>query len=70
MVIDEPCFHVVTSEVVPDPYFDAFVNKYIAKLGEGYFDTLAISTTELDGRFVAIRTKETGLGNLICDART
>lgn len=64
----EPKFHDVTSAYEPDPYFESFVAKELLRLGEGYFDKLAVTTTELDGRFVSIRTRETGLGNLVCDA--
>lgn len=58
----------MTSKYKPHPVFEQFVNKQLSKLGKGYFDKLAICTTELDGRFVSIRTRETELGNLITDA--
>lgn len=70
VIFEEPEFHYVTSNVTPDPYFDTFVNDQLALLGADYFDELALCNTELDGRFVSVRTRETGLGNLVCDAST
>lgn len=66
--IDAPVCHAVTSDVRPDAFFERFVQEQLAVLGDEYFDYLAYSKTELDGRFVSIRTRETGLGNLVCDA--
>lgn len=68
VIFEEPVFHYVTSDIRPDPYFDTFVNDQLALLGADYFDELALCNTELDGRFVSVRTRETGLGNLVCDA--
>lgn len=70
VIFEEPEFHYITSDVTPDPYFDTFVDDQLALLGADYFDELALCITELDGRFVSVRTRETGLGNLVCDAST
>lgn len=66
--VEEPVVHGVTSAIEKDKYFEQFCHEKLKLLGEGYFDQLATSSTDLDGRFVSIRTRETGLGNLICDA--
>lgn len=66
--VEEPIVHNVTSAVEKDQFFETFCREKLKLLGEGYFDHLAVSSTYLDGRFVSIRTRETGLGNLICDA--
>lgn len=66
--VREPETIDVTSAVEKDEYFDGFCKEKLQLLGEEYFDQLAISTSDLDGRFVSIRTKETELGNFICDA--
>lgn len=66
--VEEPVVHGVTSDIEKDEYFETFCHDKLKLLGEGYFDHLATCSTDLDGRFVSIRTRETGLGNLICDA--
>lgn len=62
-----PVHHDVTSDVPEDTGMARFVEQQLRQLGDAYKRILALSEAELDGRFVSIRTRETGLGNFICD---
>lgn len=65
-----PVLRTVSGDVIPDPETDAFVQKALAPLKDPALQKeLVMVETILDGRFVSIRTQETGLGNLVCDAR-
>lgn len=66
--VEEPVHHDVTSKYSEDATIAQFVKEQLAHLGDAHLQTMAITETQLDGRFVSIRTKETGLGNFICDA--
>lgn len=59
----------VTGDIAPDPDMHDYVMNATAPLRDPALDKgLAICSTTLDGRFLSIRTQETGLGNLVCDA--
>lgn len=62
-----PVHHNVTSDVPEDKNMASFVEQQLQQLGDAYKRILALSEVELDGRFVSIRTRETALGNFVCD---
>lgn len=63
----KPVHHDVTSDIPEDPIFADYVNEKLELLGPEYKRLLAVSTVDLDGRFLSIRTQETGLGNFMSD---
>lgn len=63
----EPVHHDITSDIPEDPIFANYVAEKLDLLGPDYKRILAVSTVDLDGRFVSIRTQETALGNFIAD---
>lgn len=63
----EPVHHDVTSDIPEDPIFSDYVREKLDLLGPEYKQLLAVSTVDLDGRFLSIRTQETGLGNFMTD---
>jgi len=65
--VEEPTHHYVTSEYEEDPAWAAYVKKNLSLLGTSCLGVLSYTSTELDGRFISIRTRETGLGNFVCD---
>lgn len=69
LVAREPKHVDVSSEYAEDPIFAKFVAEKLELLGPDFKHALAVSTVDLDGRFVSIRTKETALGNSVADAR-
>lgn len=68
--VSRPEFHEVTSEVRKDEFIESFVVEQLEILGPGHKKVLGYVRTELDGRFVSIRTRESNLCNLFCDIRT
>lgn len=68
LYVKEPVHHDVTSSFAKDPDMAVYVAGQLKLLGTSHLRPLAFCKTELDGRFTSIRTKETGLGNFICDA--
>ena len=57
----------VTSSLPEDEGVAALVDQSKALLGEMMDQQLGVSLVELDGRFASVRTRETNLGNLVCD---
>lgn len=68
LTVEEPVHYAVTSEFTEDPDIARFVASKLKLLGDARHSVIATSTEDLDGRFVSIRTRETGLGNFVCDA--
>lgn len=67
--VNDPKIHKVTNDVAPDPEMEKFVQEQMKPLKDPrLLKELAVIKTTLDGRFLSIRTQETGLGNLVCDA--
>lgn len=65
-----PVLRTISGDIEPDPETDEFVQQALAPLDNPALKRkLAMVETTLDGRFLSIRTQETGLGNLVCDAR-
>ncbi|KAK7079008.1 hypothetical protein SK128_013735 [Halocaridina rubra] len=58
---------VVDSRFEADEELKEALKEYEAVVGEKMEETLGTFSVELDGRFSAIRTSETNLGNFICD---
>lgn len=65
--VQKPVHHFVTAEYDEHPEWAAYVKKNLSLLGTAHLRLLAHSSQDLDGRFLSIRTRETGLGNFICD---
>lgn len=65
--VGEPVHHFVTSDISEHPDIARFVSQKLKLLGPRWTTCMAISSTDLDGRFVSIRTRETALGNFLCD---
>lgn len=57
----------VTSEYVEDEDLKDILQKYSGTIEERMSETLGNFSVELDGRFSAIRTSETNLGDWVCD---
>merc|ERR1719210_423212 len=57
----------VTSEVEPDNELAAALEKYTDKMDTEMIKELGEFKVDLDGRFSSVRTRETNLGNFICD---
>ena len=57
----------VTSEVEPDSELAAALEKYTDKMETEMIKELGEFKVDLDGRFSSVRTRETNLGNFICD---
>merc|ERR1719210_1410888 len=57
----------VTSEVEPDNELAAALEKYTDKMDTEMIKELGEFKGDLDGRFSSVRTRETNLGNFICD---
>lgn len=57
----------VTSEYVEDQDLKDILQKYTGTIEERMSETLGNFSVELDGRFSAIRTSETNLGDWVCD---
>lgn len=68
------CFEIpriidITSVIEPDSETEKIVHQELEKLKDPSKNKeLVLVRTALDGRFFSIRTQETGLGNLVCDA--
>ncbi|KAG2448377.1 hypothetical protein HYH02_006959 [Chlamydomonas schloesseri] len=57
----------IVSAVPEDPATKAIVDEYMKLMGEK-MDEVVVETLEpLDGRFQTVRTKESNLGNFVCD---
>ncbi|KAG2442606.1 hypothetical protein HXX76_002691 [Chlamydomonas incerta] len=57
----------IVSAVPEDPTTKAIVDEYMKLMGEK-MDEVVVETLEpLDGRFQTVRTKESNLGNFVCD---
>lgn len=66
-----PVEHFVTSDVPEDPKIAALVAKYVEKTrDDGADSVIGYTDTALDGRFLSVRTRETGMGNFITDIST
>lgn len=57
----------VASSLPEDEGVAALVEQSKEQLGEMMDQNLGVSLVELDGRFASVRTRETNLGNLVCD---
>ena len=65
----EPSFRVVnTVSVAPDPGIEAAVEAYLARLSEELDVEIGTTAVELDSRRRVVRSRETGIANLITDA--
>ena len=65
----EPAFRVVnTASVAPDPEIEAVVDGYLARLAEELDVEIGVTAVELDSRRRVVRSRETGIANLIADA--
>ena len=65
----QPAFRVVnTATVAPDPEIDAVVEEYLARLSEELGVEVGVTAVELDSRRRVVRSRETGIANLIADA--
>ena len=65
----EPSFRVVnTVSVAPDPGIEAAVEAYLARLSEELGVEIGTTAVELDSRRRVVRSRETGIANLITDA--
>ena len=65
----EPAFRVVnTASVAPDPEIEAVVDGYLARLAEELDVEIGATAVELDSRRRVVRSRETGIANLIADA--
>jgi 5'-nucleotidase/UDP-sugar diphosphatase len=64
-----PQFRVIdTATVTPDPEVAAVVSRFEADLGRHLDTPIGTTAVELDSRGVAVRSRETAIGNLIADA--
>ena len=59
--------HTIKSDIPPDTQVQAIVDQHLEKLEAGMQEEIGVIDCDLDGRFSAIRTQETNLGNLITD---
>ena len=67
--VREPSFRVVnTASVAPDPGIEAVVAEYLARLSEELDIEIGTTAVELDSRRRVVRSRETGIANLIADA--
>ena len=57
----------VTADFPEHPGAKALTDELQAKLGESMDVEVGETMTELEGRFLWVRTRETNLGNLVCD---
>ena len=65
----QPAFRVVnTASVAPDPEIEAVVDGYLARLSEELDVEIGTTAVELDSRRRVVRSRETGIANLIADA--
>ncbi len=65
----EPSFRVVnTVSVAPDPEIEAVVEEYLARLSEELDVEIGATAVALDSRRRVVRSRETGIANLIADA--
>ena len=65
----EPSFRVVnTASVAPDPGIEAVGEGYLARLAEELDVEIGATAVELDSRRRVVRSRETGIANLIVDA--
>ena len=58
---------MITSDLPMDDATEAVVAHYAAKLGKKMDEIVGDTAVPLDGRFSAIRTSETNVGNLVAD---
>lgn len=58
----------VTEQIDPDPGIIALIAKYTGEHESYMNEVFGVTTVELDARTLAVRQKETPLGNLIADA--
>lgn len=59
--------HEITKDVEEDEQMKQECDKYSVILGEKMEEDLGYMKVDLDGRFSTVRTKESNLGNFICD---
>ena len=65
----QPAFRVVnTASVAPDPGIEAVVEEYLARFSEELGVEIGVTAVELDSRRRVVRSRETGIANLIADA--
>ena len=65
----QPAFRVVnTASVAPDPEIEAVVDDYLARLSVELDVEIGATAAELDSRRRVVRSRETGIANLIADA--
>ena len=57
----------VTSAIEEDPIVKEIIAEFVDVSSHSLSDVIGHSVSELDGRFDAIRSRETNLGNFICD---
>lgn len=65
--IQKPVLHLVNSSYAPDPEIGELVESYSKRLPALNNTAIGYTCVDLDGRFAAIRTSETTLGNFIAD---
>lgn len=61
-------FLTPTREVLPDPETKSFVSSYMAGMDVMLDEVIGETAVELDATFSAIRSRETNIGNFVCDA--
>lgn len=59
--------HEISSDVVEHEEIKKECEKYLVILGQKMEEEIGLMHVELDGRFSTVRTKESNLGNFICD---
>ncbi|XP_012556958.2 5'-nucleotidase [Hydra vulgaris] len=59
--------HEITSDISENEEVKAECLKFMSVLGQKMEHELGVVNVELDGRFSTVRTKESNLGNFICD---
>jgi 2',3'-cyclic-nucleotide 2'-phosphodiesterase (5'-nucleotidase family) len=57
----------ITADLPTDPDMDAMINSYEDQIKKEYSVVIARTTVELEGRASEMRSRETNLGNFICD---
>lgn len=65
--IPRPELWNVSSEYNPDPAIDTIVKNFSSELSDSLDKTVGYTAVDLDGRFLAVRTSETALGNMVAD---
>ncbi len=57
----------IDDRITPDPKIAAFVGRYAEKVEAQLGEVIATATVHLDGEREAVRSRETNLGDLLCD---